>query len=94
MIIRDKVRCSRRSASKSLFVPLPTGGPAFRYYLLPSRLYVDGAISGMYLFGYGNFISTSGILGVSLGHHLSLRAVICSAAALKFTARPTGWECG
>jgi len=62
-----------RSASKSLFVPLPTGGPAFRYYLLPSRFYVDGAISGMYLFGYGNFISTSGILGISLGHHLSLR---------------------
>jgi len=62
-----------RSASKSLFVPLPTGGPTFRYYLMPSRLYVDGAVSGMYFFGYGDFISTSGFLGYSVGHHLSLR---------------------
>jgi hypothetical protein len=62
-----------RSASKSLFAPLPTGGPIFRYYLVPSRLYVDGAISGMYFFGYGNFIATNGFLGYSLSHHFSVR---------------------
>lgn len=62
-----------RSASKSLFAPLPTGGPTFRYYLVPRRLYLDGAISGMYFFGYGNFIATNGFLGYSVGHHFSLR---------------------
>ena len=62
-----------RGASKSTLLPLPTGGPAGRYYILPSRLYVDGQISGMYFFGYGNFISSSGFLGYSIGHHLNLR---------------------
>jgi hypothetical protein len=62
-----------RSASKSVFFPLPTGGPNFRYYLVPSRLYVDGQISGMYFFGYGSFIAASGVLGYSIGHHLNLR---------------------
>jgi hypothetical protein len=27
----------------------------------------------MYFFGYGNFISTNGFLGYSIGHHLSVR---------------------
>jgi hypothetical protein len=62
-----------RSASKSFFFPLPTGGPTFRYYMLPRRLYVDGGISGMYFFGYGNFISTNGFLGCQIGHHFSVR---------------------
>ena len=62
-----------RSASKSALLPLPSGGPVFRYYLLPSRLYVDGGISGMYFFGYGNFISSNGFLGYAIGHHWSVR---------------------
>jgi len=62
-----------RYASKSLFAPLPTGGPIFRYYMVPRRLNLDGAISGMYFFGYGNFISTSGFVGYSVGHHLNVR---------------------
>jgi len=32
--------------------------------LVPSRLYLDGQISGMYFFGYGNFISTNGSSGI------------------------------
>jgi hypothetical protein len=62
-----------RMASKSVFLPLPTGGPIFRYYIVPSRLYLHGSIQGMYFFGYGNFISASGFLGYAVTHHLSLR---------------------
>lgn len=73
IVLPDGTVTTARSASKSALLPLPTGGPSFRYYLVPSRLYVDGTISGMYFFGYGNFISTSGFLGYSIGHHLSVR---------------------
>jgi hypothetical protein len=73
VVLPDGTVTSARSASKTAFLPLPTGGPTFRYYLVPSRLYVDGALSGMYFFGYGNFISANGFLGYSLGHHLSVR---------------------
>jgi hypothetical protein len=63
-----------RGASKSALLPLPTGGPTFRYYLIPSRLYLDGAISGMYFFGYGTFSgSTNAFLGYSIGRHWSVR---------------------
>ena len=72
VVLPDGTVTTARSASKSALLPLPTGGPTFRYYLLPSRLYVDGSISGMYFFGYGNFISAKGLLGYSIGHHLSV----------------------
>ena len=37
--------------------PIPVAGPDFRFYILP-KLFVDGNLFGMYLFGYGNFVST------------------------------------
>ena len=73
VVLPDGTVTTARGASKSALLPLPTGGPTIRYYLVPSRLYVDGQISGMYFFGYGNFISASGFLGYSIGHHLSVR---------------------
>jgi hypothetical protein len=73
VVLPDGTVTTARGASKSTLLPLPTGGPTFRYYLLPSRLYMDGQISGMYFFGYGNFISANGFLGYSIGHHLSVR---------------------
>ena len=63
------------SAKKSLLAPIPVAGPAFRFYLTNSpRLFVEGNLFGMYLFGYGNFVSTADNVGVTLNKHLSLNA--------------------
>lgn len=62
-------------ASGSVLAPLPVAGPEFRYYLTnSSRVFVDGNVYGMYFFGYGNFISTAGFLGVTVNKHLALKA--------------------
>jgi len=63
------------SAKKSLLAPIPVAGPQARFYLTNSpRLYVEGNLYGMYFFGYGNFVSTSDDVGVTLNKHLSLNA--------------------
>jgi hypothetical protein len=63
------------SASASLLAPIPVAGPEFRLYLLnSSRLFVEGNVYGMYLGGYGNFVSTTGTIGVTLTKNLSLNA--------------------
>jgi hypothetical protein len=59
------------TATGSLFVPLPVGGPDVRYYFLKNRLFVDGNVKGMYFFGYGNFVSTAGKVGFNFGRHVS-----------------------
>src|SRR5579863_7417586 len=52
------------SASRSLLAPLPVAGPEFRLYLTNSpRVFVEGNVYGMYLFGYGNFVSSAGDIG-------------------------------
>ncbi len=64
-----------RSSSASLLAPIPVAGPVARLYLTNSpRLYVDANIFGMYLFGYGNFISTADYLGVTIAKHFSVNA--------------------
>jgi hypothetical protein len=60
------------TATGSLFVPLPVGGPDVRYYFLKNRLFVDGNVKGMYFFGYGNFVSTAGKVGFNFGRHVSV----------------------
>lgn len=63
------------SGKQSLLAPIPVAGPVGRFYLTNSpRLYLDGNIYGMYLFGYGNFLSTADYLGVGITNHLSLNA--------------------
>ncbi len=63
------------SASGSLLAPIPVAGPDWRLYLTNSpRLFLEGNVLGMYLFGYGNFVSTADAIGVSLGKHFSLNA--------------------
>lgn len=69
----DGTQSAAKSASASVVAPIPVAGPDFRFYILP-RLYVAGDLFGMYLFGYGNFVSTNDTVGVYLGKHLSLRA--------------------
>jgi hypothetical protein len=63
------------SAKGSLLAPIPVAGPEFRLYLTDSpRLFVEGTVSGMYFFGYGNFISTVDDLGIAINRHLSVNA--------------------
>ncbi len=61
------------SASGSVLAPIPVAGPEFRLYLTNSpRLFIEGNAYGMYFFGYGNFVSSSGTLGVTLTRHISI----------------------
>jgi hypothetical protein len=60
------------SASGSLLAPIPVGGPDFRYYLTDSpKVFVHANVLGMYLFGYGNFISSEGDLGFNFSKHFA-----------------------
>ncbi len=64
-----------QSARGSLLAPIPVAGPDFRIYLTNSpRLFVEGNAYGMYLFGYGNFVSTTDTVGLTLNKHVSLNA--------------------
>jgi hypothetical protein len=61
--------------SASLLAPIPVAGPQWRLYLTDSsRLFVEGNLYGMYLFGYGDFLSTMDTVGVTVHKHLSLNA--------------------
>ncbi len=63
------------SASGSLLAPIPVAGPDFRLYLTNSpRVFVDGNVLGMYLFGYGNFVSAAGDVGVAISKHFAILA--------------------
>jgi len=63
------------SASKSLFAPLPVLGPTGRWYPLhdSNRLMLEGSFRGMYFFGYGNFLTARGDVGIGLTKHLMLK---------------------
>ena len=63
------------SARGSLLAPIPVVGSEFRLYLTNSpRLFVEGNVYGMYFGGYGNFVSTSDTLGLTVAKHLSINA--------------------
>lgn len=63
------------SSSASLLAPIPVAGPEGRFYLTNSpRLFVEGNLYGMYLFGYGNFLSTADDIGFQIAKHLSVNA--------------------
>jgi hypothetical protein len=64
-----------QTSSATVRAPLPVLGPDVRYYLIPNsnRLFVAGDVLGMYLFGYGNFVSSYGTLGLSLNRYLNLQ---------------------
>jgi hypothetical protein len=59
-------------SSGSLRAPIPVAGPTIRFYFVP-RFFVTGNVLGMYLFGYGNFVSSEGSLGVKLTKNIALR---------------------
>jgi hypothetical protein len=60
-----------RTASASVFAPLPVLGPRARWYPMPhsSRIALDGQIQGMYFFGYGDFYVAKGTVGVGITHN-------------------------
>lgn len=63
----------QNTGSTSLLAPIPVAGPTYRFYITDSsRLFVEGNVYGMYLFGYGNFMSTANDLGLTLNKHLSI----------------------
>jgi len=63
------------SAKGSFLVPLPVAGPQYRLYLTDSpKVFIEGDIYGMYFFGYGNFISSSNSVGVTITRHFSALA--------------------
>lgn len=64
-----------QASSATLRAPLPVAGPDFRVFLIPNsdRLFVAGNLMGMYFFGYGNFISSYGTIGLALNRHLNLQ---------------------
>jgi hypothetical protein len=66
-VTSDGVHHDAVSASSSLLAPIPVAGPDFRLYLTNSpRLFVEGQVYGMYLFGYGNFVSTVDDIGFTI----------------------------
>jgi hypothetical protein len=61
-------------ASSTLRAPLPVVGPDVRYYLTKSgHVFVNGNFLDMYFFGYGNFISSYGTVGVALNKYLNFQ---------------------
>ena len=61
-------------SSSTIRAPLPVAGPDFRYYLTSSgRMFVAGNLLGMYFFGYGNFTSSYGTLGVRVNRYFNLQ---------------------
>ncbi len=64
-----------RSASRTFWAPLPDFGLSGRWYPLQdsNRLSFGGSFRGMPFFGYGNFMTAHGDVGVGLTKHLNLR---------------------
>ncbi len=74
-VIGDGTHQAAVSASNTLWAPIPVAGPQFRLYLTNSpRIFIEGNVYGMYFFGYGNFVSSSGDIGVTVTKHISLNA--------------------
>jgi hypothetical protein len=76
-------------SSSKLLVPLPTGGLDTRVYLIPNsrRLFVTGNGVGMYFFGYGNYWSAAGTVGLTITKHLSVGGGYQVGSDLKITTK-------
>lgn len=63
---------SHRAASKAEGTVATASGRS--YLLVSSRVLVEGNVCGMYLFGYGNFSSAAGDVGITLTRHITANA--------------------
>jgi hypothetical protein len=83
------------SASGSLLAPIPVIGPEFRIYPFNSpHFFFEGNVYGMYLFGYGNFVSTTDAIGVAFNRHISLNAGYQLGSRLVVQASPSNDRVG
>jgi len=74
-VTADGVHHASVYAADSLVAPIPVAGPQFRFYLTNSpRVFVEGEVYGMYFFGYGNYLSSFGTLGITVTRRLSANA--------------------
>jgi hypothetical protein len=73
--VNNGVPQASQFSSARVRVPLPVAGPNIRWYLIPNsgRLYVNANVLGMYFFGYGNYVSSIGTLGLSLTRHIAIQ---------------------
>jgi hypothetical protein len=78
---------SNAQSDGSLFAPLPAVGPTFRWYPIPNsgRLYLDGTLTGMSFFGYGNFVAGNAVLGFPVSPHWTVRAGYLVGSRLKIS---------
>lgn len=65
-----------RTASGSVFAPMPIVGAKGRWYPLhdSNRLSLESSFSGMYFFGYGNFVYSQDTVQLKLYKDLNLKA--------------------
>ena len=82
-VTSNGVHQAAASAQASLLAPVPVAGPEYRLYLISQRLFVEGNLNGMWLFGYGNYLSTFNDLGFALGKHLAAKAGYAYASRLR-----------
>jgi hypothetical protein len=59
-------------SSSQIRVPLPTAGFEIRFYPA-KRFFVTANVQGMYFFGYGDFISSQGSVGIKLTKNIAAR---------------------
>lgn len=86
--IVDGAAHSAKYSSSVLRAPLPVAGPSGRLYLTHSnRVFVDANLYGMYFFGYGDFISSLGTLGVSVNRHLNFQGGYQLSSRINIHAR-------
>ncbi len=87
------VTLASASASKTLFAPLPVLGFQGRIYPFHSpRFFIEGNVFGMYFFGYGNFLSSTGTAGIGLTRRLSINGGY--AMGSRYTIRNTNNRLG
>ena len=79
----DGTHYAAKSASGSFIAPIPVAGPQYRMYIANSpRFFVEGAVYGMYFFGYGNYVSVADGIGFSISKHIKLKAGYALASRL------------
>lgn len=78
------VRQNATYSHASLLAPIPVAGPEGRIYLTKSPLvFLEGNLYGMYFFGYGNYLSTTDDIGLSISKHFSVKAGYALGSRLK-----------
>lgn len=84
--INNGVPQTARFASGTIRAPLPVAGPEIRFYPA-KRFFVTANVLGMYFFGYGNFVSSQGTIGLKLTKNIAFRGGYQVASRLNINTR-------